>query len=791
MFIRMSPNKRRSSRSPEGASHQRKAPRNDSMSTSNGSRKNSNANANIVDASADPRQNRGSAATVRSPVSTNGSTYQDAASSRSTPRPANLKDSSAMAISQNEVNGIQADEAEMIPLLGPLSMLLAHVRAESALQVSQKLGRIQQELAAAEYQNMKNNFSKFPSIEEGLKKGRFAADQEVAKLERKQQLSMDAQPSIAKSLAAAFLEVSSRAEKARHVPEVSPDAVSREEFKSLQDVFTKQQAIIAKQQQDISDLHNSHAEAKMAALRATEQANTTERDMKDDVARLDNDVECLGKAMQLHSDEMVRTALSQMKEQLGVQVTRFDHEVRNAVTETTERLGSQDKVLSQLSNTVKAATTTVSGAQNRLTKLEERLTATKNEVGRIGANEQRAVTQRFEDYDQNLNNLQSLVEPMRSEIARVREELAQTAQKIKDAPKPVTTTLSSDQAVTSTATDDIMVRVDDALAKFKFELEDDAEARDGVMADVQDEQKADLERTKEQLASVAQKVEELEKQTSICSSDIKQLEQTTDEKHAQTGAAHESMRGAVKTIQSNMEMLQAKTTSLSDTVAALGRRPVPTAQMPAPAAQDTTQFRQVSMQSPRAANSRSGSASGSGHANGIHSPRNPAGSLGLPNGSPAAPIPRDIDVLTNQIRGLSGTVGHLKQRMDNLTTDEVVKSMVDQFGQIFPEAKNFQTVAGALQAYGKLEARLDITDSKVDVLQSGQNELCGKLDKLTVSSVQERDSKVEEAVTMLRKDVEVAIGDARHEFEKVLDIQTNFIVDVRHRVEALANTAFD
>src|SRR4051812_39201294 len=104
MFIRMSPNKRRSSRSPEGASHQRKAPRNDSMSTSNGSRKNSNANANIVDASADPRQNRGSAATVRSPVSTNGSTYQDAASSRSTPRPANLKDSSAMAISQNEVN---------------------------------------------------------------------------------------------------------------------------------------------------------------------------------------------------------------------------------------------------------------------------------------------------------------------------------------------------------------------------------------------------------------------------------------------------------------------------------------------------------------------------------------------------------------------------------------------------------------------------------------------------------------------------------------------------------------
>ena len=699
-----------------------------------------------------------------------------------------------MAISHAESNGIEADEAEMTPLLGPLSKLLDLVRTEASLHVSHKLAKIQSETAASQNRHMNHNFARFPSIQERVTKRKSAADQEVSKLERQLKINTDTQPIIAKSLAAAFLEITSRAEKARRVPEVSPDAVSRQEFKELQDMFTKQhdtlvkqQDLITQQRKDIGDLHSSHAEAKKAALRATEQANTTERDLSQDVTKLEDDIERVRKGMQLHSDEMVRTAFTQLKDQLDVQGTRFDHAVRNAVTETTERLDSQGKIISQLSYTVNAATTTASGVQNRLTKLEERLTATKNEVGQIGTNEQRVVTQRLKDYDQKLNNLQSLVEPLRSEIARVHEDLAQNAQRFKDAPKPVTITLPEDQAVASTITEYIMAQVEAkfdasqaALDYLRTELKDDAEAQEDALSRIQDEQKVDLERTKEQLASVAQKVEELENQTRICDSDIKQLEQTIDEKHAQTGAAHESMRGAVKTIQSNMEMLQAKTTSLSDTVAALWRRPVPTAHMPAPAAQDTAQFRPVTRQSPGASN----------QINGVQSPRNPASPFGSFSG--AAPLPRELGVLTEQLRGLTGTVANLKQRMDNLTTEEVVLSMVDQFGRMYPAAKNFQAAAGALQAMdARLETRLDLTDSKVDMLQRSHNDLRSNLDKLAVSSVEECEAKVKEAATVLRKDVEVAMSDARHEFETAMGYQTTTIIDLQHRVEALANTAFD
>jgi uncharacterized coiled-coil protein SlyX len=822
----MSQNKRKLSRSPEGASHHKKAPRNDSISTANDSRKNSNATANIVDASADPRQNRGAAATIRSPVSTDGSTYQDAASSRSTPRPVNLKDSSAMAISHDRSNGIEVDEAEMIPLLGPLSALMSLVSTESSTQVSHKLAKIQSEDAATHNHNMRNNFSKFPSIEERLKKEKSTADQEVKKHEGQLRINRNAQPELAKSLAAAFLEVSAKAEEARRVPEVSPDVVSREEFKDLhdrfikqhdmleqqQDLFAKQQDLIDRQQKHIDALRTSQAEAK----RATSQ----------DFTKLEDVIERrIHAQLQSHIDKVVRDNVIELKQQLdavgntatettqqlGFQSnalsqlkTDLDMKVHNAVARMTDRLDTQGNLSSQLSNTVKAATTTVSRAQDDLVKLEERLTATKKEVGQIGANEQRAVRQRLEKYDRELNDLRSSVESLRTENARIYEDLAQNAQRAKDAPKPVAVAGSEDEAAAPAATDVLIApftaRVEEkfiateaAIAHLKLELTDDAEALADTLSKVQDAQWDELAHTKEQLASLTRKVGGLEEQIGICSSGIEQLEQTTDQKHAQTGAAYDSMRDAVAKIHGNLEMLQAKTTSLSDNVAALERRPVATTQMPASSlsAQDASHFTPITAQSPRAAaNSRSSIASG--QTNGVQSPRNPASPLTPFGFAGGASLPRDLATLTDQVRGMVGTITNIKQRIDNLTSDEVVRQMVDQFSHMYPAAKDFQVVAGTLQAVdARLESRLDVTDANLGMLQGIQNELRSKLDKLADSSVEERTSKVDEAVTELREDVRVALSDARADLEATVELQNGVITDIRHQVQALANTAFD
>ena len=397
----------------------------------------------------------------------------------------------------------------------------------------------------------------------------------------------------------------------------------------------------------------------------------------------------------------------------------------------------------------------------------------------------------------------------------------ENTQRIKDELKPATLTRSEDQAADA-ATGTLIAQMEEklianaanteaALAYLRSELKDDIDAQEETLSGAQNEQGTELARTKEQLASLAQKVNGLEEQASTCSSGIQRLEQsqqTSDENHAQTGAAYVSMRDAVKSLQSNLQMLQAKTTSLSDNVAALEKRSVPTAQMPAPApapapavaaaaataAQDAAQFRpvgQLATQSPRGSNSRSGSTSGL--ANGVQSPRNPASPFGsgFPNG---APLPGNgIDALSNQIRGIAGNVANLKQRMDNLTTEEIFRAMSDQFISAYPGTKEFPAIVDALQAVNaNLEARLDSSDSKVTMLHGNQTDLRRRFDELASRVVegQVRTSEVEEEVTVLRKDVETNMAAARNDFEGAVGIQTDVIVNLRHQVRALADTAF-
>jgi hypothetical protein len=131
--------------------------------------------------------------------------------------------------------------------------------------------------------------------------------------------------------------------------------------------------------------------------------------------------------------------------------------------------------------------------------------------------------------------------------------------------------------------------------------------------------------------------------------------------------------------------------------------------------------------------------------------------------------------------------------MDNLTTEEIFRAMADQLVSMYPGVKEMPAVVGALQAVNaNLETRLDSSDSKVNMLHGNQTDLRRRFDDLAnrVVEGQVRTSEVEEEVTVLRKDVEARMADARKEFDDAVGNQTGVIVNFRQQVKALADTAF-
>lgn len=102
--------------------------------------------------------------------------------------------------------------------------------------------------------------------------------------------------------------------------------------------------------------------------------------------------------------------------------------------------------------------------------------------------------------------------------------------------------------------------------------------------------------------------------------------------------------------------------------------------------------------------------------NGVSSPQ-PDGTQRVPTPTLGrAPTPQnqalqDIARLQRQIDSMAMSLSHLKQRYDNLITDEVVKAMVDQMSSMYPEARNFSS------SYKALAKRIDSLVADVAKLQ--------------------------------------------------------------------------
>ncbi|KAF2478758.1 hypothetical protein BDY17DRAFT_305793 [Neohortaea acidophila] len=103
-----------------------------------------------------------------------------------------------------------------------------------------------------------------------------------------------------------------------------------------------------------------------------------------------------------------------------------------------------------------------------------------------------------------------------------------------------------------------------------------------------------------------------------------------------------------------------------------------------------------------------------------HSPHTPPGFANNPPAMPAnqGAIPGAIEYLTQRADHLAIVTQHLKQRIDNLTTDEVVEKMLDQLSVLYPHAKNVDAAIAQLQAQlhslkGNTEAELQDVKARI------------------------------------------------------------------------------
>ena len=146
--------------------------------------------------------------------------------------------------------------------------------------------------------------------------------------------------------------------------------------------------------------------------------------------------------------------------------------------------------------------------------------------------------------------------------------------------------------------------------------------------------------------------------------------------------------------------------------------------------------------------------------------------VGYNNGMPQPPPiqAQQIEMLENKYNSLVQVTQHLKQRCDNLTTDEVVRCMVDQFSAIYPEAKNF---SHAIHALKKDFAGLS---NRVTTLQREKDETIKQLATRVLTSVttaneaQDAVKAVSEHAMKLEKDV-IAACNAAQSVENELNNQ--------------------
>lgn len=737
----MSSSKRKPSHFPEGSSGQRKTSRTVPNFGPNGNVHQATIGS-LINPSADPRKQRASVG-GRSPGSTDGSTYQDANSSRSTPQPQFTGRQTAVMTATKPSKNETALQGN--PMMAAGKVIIDHMATRCSLQVAQRLVVGQLEKAHAEYDSMRKDFPKFPAVQERVSSNRDKLQGEMSIYDRQLESLEGEHARIASMLSKAVSEV------LENIDTRPQDVVSRNDYdaldqrhqrlekrhQALQDSYKSQQSAIEELQRSVKSMIANAAAAKNTesqrhqvtskrfdALERMQQTETSSTQKVDQMehrvySRLDTlsgDAE-KEKVKNKAANDGLKSELSDLKSSLA----------KNKA-DTIAKLAS----LSQYGPKLDSLTTTVSKQGSDLQSLNGQVDTCKNELDKVWSeiadSGKGSVVERLKRQDQSIMNLWTRVEatakdPAVEKVSKLQELvkcLEDEFQKIKDEPKSDVRPLVSEQ-VPQYVTEDCL---NQRISTLENQIEEDSTERDASIASYVDGRYESVDSAKEKFELLSKKLEGFSAEhrkamdaSVMTNADFQSETKKIVESHHTTLVSLDlQLKGGLEKV----ERAQAQLKGVSDKVDALEQRLAPRQssappsanphavqsprmpapqQIPSPLPQGPARHPSFFAHSPIDQTQRPGNFPVPGNPNAVRSPITQNTPFNQPNGVHAGSSPshQDFTHLQNQITGVSGHVQQLRQRFDNLTTEEVVRSMVDQMSKMYPAAKNFELAAKELQ----------------------------------------------------------------------------------------------
>lgn len=771
---------------------------------------------------------------VQSPISTDGSAYQDAASNRSTPQP-----QTAVMTMVGQTAGTNNDgDAFKKQLLESLVALTTHITADSSLRSSHELARRRLESAEAEHKNMTSFFQKYPAIEERLADERDKAAKKVAKLDKQLELSGASQAKATAPLCETIWDLFSKV-AASSRPEPQRDVVTREEYEGLQEHFQKQQDLlnqhqgcIEKQSSLIDELKKTVNDKSAKSVQAKIQTENTDRNILGDITSLKARLDKVETSEQMDKDMLKDLVPMTQKQKDDIQRLASDIALHKS------DLAAKENALTRLKSDLDSATSSTSAMRVDLGKVERQLTVNKNEVEQIWKEiketGKQPVVWRLKTHDQLLNNLDTKVksaegrlsnlsqdlnkqpegsmEPARMKLAEEKiDKLAQELSKIKEDVK--LKALNHDAAVVpapATSSEQTAPPPNFNFDAFKQEVVDDVEEQTEELAKLMDEHDAQITQLKEELGSLSDKHNRLELGHENEVRERQSMDQGNSEAHAVMNAKCDSIQSDATTLKDTTDTLRSDIDSLSATVRSLqDRLPQPAASVNGAVA--TQQFRSLSAHSPQALTPRT-SISGHVQTNGVHPPNGAMPPQQMANGTFAGPSNSEVAVTPDQIQGIWASIHSLQHRYDNLTTEEIVRAMVDQQSKMYPAPKEFQAAVNMLQNVDKaidnkltsLETKLGSVETRMSSLAQNsasvnmlRNEFRATATEnntninARVQQLQTDFAALRDGLRELRDETNTTISEAQALFDNAVDCQTNVINDLRGRFEALEDKVLD
>jgi predicted nucleic acid-binding Zn-ribbon protein len=325
-----------------------------------------------------------------------------------------------------------------------------------------------------------------------------------------------------------------------------------------------------------------------------------------------------------------------------------------------------------------------------------------------------------------------------------------------------------------------------------------------------DEHDAQITQLKEELGSLSDKHNRLELGHENEVRERQSMDQGNSEAHAVMNAKCDSIQSDATTLKDTTDTLRSDIDSLSATVRSLqDRLPQPAASVNGAVA--TQQFRSLSAHSPQALTPRT-SISGHVQTNGVHPPNGAMPPQQMANGTFAGPSNSEVAVTPDQIQGIWASIHSLQHRYDNLTTEEIVRAMVDQQSKMYPAPKEFQAAVNMLQNVDKaidnkltsLETKLGSVETRMSSLAQNsasvnmlRNEFRATATEnntninARVQQLQTDFAALRDGLRELRDETNTTISEAQALFDNAVDCQTNVINDLRGRFEALEDKVLD